>query len=189
MDRTEQRRQELLDRMADFILAEGLSAASLRPLAAAAGTSDRMLMHYFRDKNELLHATLMVITNRLVAVLDETRTSTSPIGRLIPSVTATLSTPPIVPFVRVWLDLVAGAAVHPGHRQVAGRIASLFEQWVRNALEVDVEEDRAPLAAVALAIIEGQLIFTAIGRPGMMRRSLAGVGMLTSSPTRGRKPR
>ena len=49
-----ERREAAIERMADYVLSEGLGAATLRPLAAAAGTSDRMLLYYFADKDELL---------------------------------------------------------------------------------------------------------------------------------------
>ena len=45
MTRTDKDRTRLLDRLAAHVIAHGLSAASLRPLAKAAGTSDRMLMY------------------------------------------------------------------------------------------------------------------------------------------------
>ena len=48
------RREAAIERMADHVLSEGLAAGTLRPLAAAAGTSDRMLLYYFADKDELL---------------------------------------------------------------------------------------------------------------------------------------
>jgi AcrR family transcriptional regulator len=44
----------LLDRLADYVLAHGLTASSLRPLARAAGTSDRMLLYYFADKDAVM---------------------------------------------------------------------------------------------------------------------------------------
>ena len=52
------RRDALIDRLADHMLAIGIGASSLRTLAKAAGTSDRMLLYYFRDKDELVAATL-----------------------------------------------------------------------------------------------------------------------------------
>src|SRR5271168_597642 len=72
------RRQAAIDRMADHILLEGLGAATLRPLAAAAGTSDRMLLYYFADKDELLSATLHRVAARMTTQLDEA----VPVGRL-----------------------------------------------------------------------------------------------------------
>src|SRR6202034_1512844 len=72
------RRQAAIERMADHLLLEGLGAATLRPLAAAAGTSDRMLLYYFADKDDLLSATLHRLAARMTAQLDEA----IPIGRL-----------------------------------------------------------------------------------------------------------
>ena len=62
MNTRDERREAAIERMADHVLAEGLAAATLRPLAAAAGTSDRMLLYYFADKDELLTATLARIS-------------------------------------------------------------------------------------------------------------------------------
>src|SRR5580692_2489526 len=64
------RREAAIERMADHVLSEGLGAATLRPLAAAAGTSDRMLLYYFADKDELLTATLDRIAKRMIEQLD-----------------------------------------------------------------------------------------------------------------------
>lgn len=47
MEKTETRRQRILNQIADHLLATGLKDASLRHLAAAIGTSDRMLLWAF----------------------------------------------------------------------------------------------------------------------------------------------
>ena len=65
------RRDDAVEHMADHLLSEGLSAATLRPLAAAAGTSDRMLLYYFADKEEILSATLRRVAERMLLQLDE----------------------------------------------------------------------------------------------------------------------
>src|ERR1700735_4324085 len=70
MNVRDDRREAAIERMADHVLAEGLAAATLRPLAAAAGTSDRMLLYYFADKDELLTATLARIAARMIVQLD-----------------------------------------------------------------------------------------------------------------------
>ena len=64
------RRELAIEAMADYLLAHGLEAATLRQLAEAAGTSDRMLLYYFTDRDELLSATLERIAARLAAKLD-----------------------------------------------------------------------------------------------------------------------
>lgn len=49
-----ERKQELLDRMLAFALEQGISDASLRPLAAALGTNARMLIYHFGSKEEMV---------------------------------------------------------------------------------------------------------------------------------------
>ena len=48
------KRAELLHGVVEYIAANGLAELSLRPLAAALGTSSRMLIYYFDTKEELL---------------------------------------------------------------------------------------------------------------------------------------
>jgi AcrR family transcriptional regulator len=48
------RRDELLESAADYVLQHGLIGMSLRPLAAALGTSDRMLLYHFTSRDQLV---------------------------------------------------------------------------------------------------------------------------------------
>jgi AcrR family transcriptional regulator len=48
------RRAELLDEAADYILSNGLADLSLRPLAVAINTSPRMLLYFFDSKERLI---------------------------------------------------------------------------------------------------------------------------------------
>jgi AcrR family transcriptional regulator len=52
------RRAKLLDKVADYILRNGLADLSLRPLAAAINTSPRMLLYFFSSKERLITAAL-----------------------------------------------------------------------------------------------------------------------------------
>ena len=47
-------RETLLPLLAAYVLENGLADVSLRPLAKAAGTSDRMLLYHFGSKEELV---------------------------------------------------------------------------------------------------------------------------------------
>lgn len=49
-------KQTLLPKLAAHVLRHGLGSASLRPLAKAAGTSDRMLIYHFGSKDALVAA-------------------------------------------------------------------------------------------------------------------------------------
>jgi AcrR family transcriptional regulator len=161
------RREAAIERMADHVLSEGVGAATLRPLAAAAGTSDRMLLYYFADKDELLTATLDRIAARMIAQLDgaipvEPR---RPFPVLLEQAWAALASEGLQPFMRVWLDLASGAArgLQP-HRDVAGAIADGFLAWVTIRLQPESDGGPSLLAPLFLALIEGTHLLKAIGR-------------------------
>jgi len=64
------RRDDLLDAAADHVLAEGLIGLTLRPLAAALGTSDRMLLYHFESRDALVSAVVARVTARGVVAVD-----------------------------------------------------------------------------------------------------------------------
>ena len=170
MDVRSKRREEAIERMADHLLAEGLGAATLRPLAAAAGTSDRMLLYYFNDKDELLSATLHRVAERMLAQLDQAIPSGKPrpFRILLAEVRAVLALDSLKPFMHLWLDLASGAArgLQP-HLHLAGEIADGFLAWVASRLKVEARSDRTTSPALFLACIEGMHVLEAIGRPGI----------------------
>jgi AcrR family transcriptional regulator len=61
------RREELAQAATDHALEHGLVGLSLRPLAAALGTSDRMLLYHFDGKDDLVATVLRVSNDRSVA--------------------------------------------------------------------------------------------------------------------------
>ena len=161
------RREADIERMADHVLSEGLGAATLRPLAAAAGTSDRMLLYYFADKDELLAATLDRIATRMIAQLDGAIPAQPrlPFPELLEQVWAAMASENLRPFMPLWLDLAAGAArgFQP-HRDIAGAIADGFLAWAAIRLTPENDGEPSPLAPLFMASIEGAYLLTAIGR-------------------------
>jgi AcrR family transcriptional regulator len=91
MVRNTARREELAALATDYALDHGLIGLSLRPLAEALGTSDRMLLYHFAGKDDLVATLLRTSNDRSVeavralprsrgvraAVLDLWRVSTS----------------------------------------------------------------------------------------------------------------
>jgi len=78
MNKTDEKRQIIIEMAADHLLERGMQEATLRKLAKSVGVSDRMLMHYFSNKEELLQAILTVITARLVHLLESAKTEQMP---------------------------------------------------------------------------------------------------------------
>ena len=64
------RREELLDRVTDHVLEHGLVGLTLRPVAAAIGTSDRMLIYHFGTRDDLVSAVVARAGERSVAAVD-----------------------------------------------------------------------------------------------------------------------
>ncbi|MGZ4495224.1 MAG: TetR/AcrR family transcriptional regulator [Nocardioides sp.] len=62
MTRRTARREQLAEAATDYVLEHGLVGLSLRPMAAALGTSDRMLLYHFEGKDDLV-ATLLRVSN------------------------------------------------------------------------------------------------------------------------------
>lgn len=58
-----ERRQELLDRIVEYLAAHGLAQATLRPMAASLGVSINRLVHHFGSKEELLAVALRRATD------------------------------------------------------------------------------------------------------------------------------
>ena len=64
------RREELLDQVTDHVLEHGLIGLTLRPLAAAIGTSDRMLIYHFGSRDGLVSAVVGRTGERSTAYVD-----------------------------------------------------------------------------------------------------------------------
>ncbi len=69
MARERNRREQLAQAATDYVLEHGLIGLSLRPLAAEIGTSDRMLLYHFVDKDDLVAAVLRRSNDRSAAVI------------------------------------------------------------------------------------------------------------------------
>jgi AcrR family transcriptional regulator len=65
------RREELAEAATDYALDHGLIGLSLRPLAEALGTSDRMLLYHFDDKDDLVATILRSTSARSAQSLRE----------------------------------------------------------------------------------------------------------------------
>jgi len=63
------RREELLDQVTDHVLEHGLIGLTLRPVAAAIGTSDRMLIYHFDSRDTLVSEVVARATERAMAVV------------------------------------------------------------------------------------------------------------------------
>jgi AcrR family transcriptional regulator len=174
ISKTQARRAEIVERLADHVLAHGLVAASLRPLAKAAGTSDRMLLYYFSDKTEIIAATLQQIAERMVILLSA-RTSAQPLplGELTLHLSSVVLDDQFWPYMCVWLELASRAGRDdPLYAPIAAQIGTGFLAWGEAQLASDDPTSRARDAAKLLVTIEGMVLVKAIGMGETVKLSL-----------------
>ena len=163
MSRADDRRTDLSGRLADFLLANGIDAASLRPLARAAGLSDRMLLYYFTDKADALAAALDCLAARLLQLLDSGRSAPLDETALWARLSAQVRDPALWPYLCLWLDIVARAGRGDAFWADRGRaLGQGFHAWI--AAQLDAPADRHGETALALfQRLEGLVVLRAVG--------------------------
>jgi len=163
--RTPLDRETMLQAMADHVLQHGLSDASLRPLAKAAGTSDRMLIYHFGNKEGLIAALLGHLAEAYSDALD----NALPTGRgasraqCLTSITAVMRSEQLSPYLALWWQIVAQAARGDDvYRASARTIMLKLVGWVQDYLPLD-DPDPAGAARQFLAMIEGAQMLDCVG--------------------------
>jgi AcrR family transcriptional regulator len=163
-------RDRLLDAMAAHVLAHGLNDASLRPLARAAGTSDRMLIYHFGSKDGLITVLLEHLGARFATLLDQSlppgRFATE--GDALRAILKLMRSDQAAGFQRVWFDILAGSARGSlAHRTTGGLILRGLHEWLTARLP---DKDRA---ARLLIQIEGLLIALELGADELVAQVLS----------------
>ena len=151
--------------MAEHVLRHGLQGASLRPLASAAGTSDRMLLYYFRDKEDLIEAVLTRVVEGFRGLLDPTVAKRKPLKALLPEFAALLRSNEVRPHMQLWMEMTAlSSRGEEPFRRVAGAICDGFLEWLALRIRARNESERRRTAAFRLCLLEGMLIFDSLDR-------------------------
>jgi AcrR family transcriptional regulator len=140
--------------LADYVLTHGVSQSSLRPMAKAAGTSDRMLVYHFGSKAGVMNA-----ARRDKAAMDAMLPAAPlPANQLMPMIGAVMTSGAFNPSIAVLLELTALAMRgDAAAKKIANTITSDFHDWLAARL---TEPDRA---IELLAAVEGWGILTGCG--------------------------
>jgi AcrR family transcriptional regulator len=183
------RRAELLDAAYAYALEHGLAGMSLRPLAAAAGTSPRVLLYLFGSKDELIKEILARSRREqldLVAtVLAHTRGSASSYQHLLTRLWAYLSHPRQRGTIRLFQEAYA-TSLRPDPGPWAGFARASVTDWVGILTAAQPQLPRAEaetIATATLALLRGLLLdLLARDDPRLLHRALT---RTTFSPVTG----
>lgn len=163
----EAKQAALVARVAAHLAEQGLAASGLRALAVAAGTSDRMLLYYFKNKDALLEAVFDHIAGQIETAL----------GRAFPAVG---SLPPEVLLERLWhesraphlrqplillLELAAAGARSGGPQaRAALKMSEDFQSWIAARLLLQPGQDRRQVAGRLQVTLDGMALQDALRR-------------------------
>jgi AcrR family transcriptional regulator len=100
------RRDELAEGATDYVLEHGLIGLSLRPLATALGTSDRMLLYHFDGKDDLVATVLRVSTDRSAAEV-RAMPAAPDVRRAVLDLWATMTSPQVSRCQRMYVEAAA----------------------------------------------------------------------------------
>jgi AcrR family transcriptional regulator len=146
-------RETLRAAAADYLLENGLADLSLRPLAAAAGTSARMLVYHFGSKEGLIAEAMDEIRSRQRKLAERwiARHPKSSAEKLLDFVWSWVAAPEHEPYLRLFLEIL-GRGTRKG-KLFAEFSRATFEDWVTWAERRATIAGRTPEAARALAVL------------------------------------
>lgn len=167
------KRSQLIDQLSDHVLVDGLLNASLRPLAKAVGTSDRMLLYYFKDKNDLIEAVLDRIAARIMVLLEQASAPEQlTLEQLAPMLVESMKSELFWPYLRLWLEVAAlSAGGDPLYQACGERIGRGFVVWGEAQLKAEDDEQRRRDAARLLVQVEGSVLLRSLGLDDVVERS------------------
>lgn len=160
------RQVELLEAAYRYSLQHGLADLSLRPLAAAIGSSPRVLIFLFGNKDGLVRALLAQARSEEIAMLDRLAQAASgePIGLgpAVEQIWTWLAAVEHRPLLRVWAEAYARSLVEP-EGAWAGFARATVEDWlsVLAGCQPSAEKDSDTAVTrrtLALAVLRGALL-------------------------------
>ncbi|MEU1409120.1 TetR/AcrR family transcriptional regulator [Streptomyces sp. NPDC005728] len=113
------KRRDLLNQVREYVTRNGLADLSLRPLARALGTSDRMLLYYFGTKERMIAEALALYERRPLlrarTLLDTFGAPTDPAGlrRFMENVWRQFSAPDLRAMLPLYLEIMTASLLHP----------------------------------------------------------------------------
>ncbi|MCG7204685.1 TetR/AcrR family transcriptional regulator [Streptomyces arenae] len=127
------KRRDLLEQIREYVMRNGLADLSLRPLARALGTSDRMLLYYFGSKERMVAEALGVYERlplrRTRELLETTGQPTDPAGlrRFMEQVWRQFGDPEVRAALPLHLEIMSASVLHPD--RYGPVMHSVVSQW------------------------------------------------------------
>ncbi|MGW4566852.1 TetR/AcrR family transcriptional regulator [Streptomyces sp. NPDC004561] len=152
------KRRALLEGVREYVMRNGLADLSLRPLAQALGTSDRMLLYYFGTKERMVAEALGIFERRPILrarrLLQTSGSPADPAGlrRFMEEVWRHYGDPEVRAALPLYLEVMSASVLHPDRygpvmRDILTEWTDLLTSLFRG---LGMAEDRARTQATLL---------------------------------------
>ncbi|MFB6878028.1 TetR/AcrR family transcriptional regulator [Streptomyces sp. NPDC056323] len=152
------KRRDLLEQVREYVVHNGLADLSLRPLAKALNTSDRMLLYYFGTKEQMITEALDIYERRPLLrtrdLLETMGSPTDPAGlrRFLEEVWRQFGEPDVRAALPLYLETMSASVLHPDRygpvmRDIVTEWTELLTAIFR---DLGMTEDRARTQATLL---------------------------------------
>ncbi|BBZ48839.1 TetR/AcrR family transcriptional regulator [Mycobacterium heidelbergense] len=148
-----ERRRQLLDALVDEFAAGGVGDRSLREVAAAIGTSHRMLLHHFGSREGLLVAIVEEVERRQMGLLPALPTDPA---KGFAAMWADLRRPELRQSERLFFECYARAA--QGEKPFTRMIPGAVDGWLREVESAADGPSDGAMARLGLAVTRGLLL-------------------------------
>jgi AcrR family transcriptional regulator len=152
-------RNQLLEKCLTYFLRHGVANLSLRPLAAAAGTSARMVLHYFGSKEALIAEVMEQVQARLQAAFQALAANQRRAHQknLLQDFWKNLSARSNLPALRLLFEVQILALQNPKrYRRYLARTSTTWRELIGQALPS--RQKSAVSATLYTAVVDGLLL-------------------------------
>ncbi|WP_216907489.1 TetR/AcrR family transcriptional regulator [Nocardia noduli] len=156
-----ERRARLLEAAGDYVIENGLSDLSLRPLARELGVTTTTLVHHFGSRDQLLTAIIGQVRDRMRQAVDLQGATDIHPHALMSRAWRWMSDPGHAPLYRLLFEIYGNALQQPQKFQPF--LAHIVEDWLRILTETfeaagDDHDTAATKATLAIAVARGLLL-------------------------------
>lgn len=162
MNKVTVKKEQIIQRVTQHMVEQGLSDMGLRTLAQVAGASDRMLIYYFATKDALIAEALHAIAENLALQFDamvgqHQRSAETLLAELL----QLSNSPQFMLVIRLWFEVVGLAARgQEPYATNAAAIANNWLQWIQSRLENGQRDE----AMALFAELDGKLMIKLVMR-------------------------
>lgn len=140
-------------------------------MAKAADQSDRMLLYYFKDKDEIVSEVMGLLATQLMGLLEANKSQNKlRKDALHAALDGVVLSDEIWPYLRLWLDLAARAARHdPLFAPVGQAIGHGFHAWIEAQLVTSDPDLRRTEATEIMIGLEGVIVLKSVGMQSLVQ--------------------